>query len=269
MNYTQYIENRLQQGVDFSISRAISEGFSYLGKNTGQYILFTLVYGLVMIGASMFANFIPFEIGTYIIKAVLSPALAIGYATYCRQQVVHGTAEFGNFFDGFRNNYSQMVVANVLIMIIIGLSSALLLLPYTQELAATMQDIVANGGSPGEIFEEISAIFGKHVLPIFGYLVIALVVQVFYLQVNYFVVFYDFGFWEAMEASRILMSRVFFKAIGYLIVASLIFVFGTLFSLGIGALFLFPAIMLMSYSVFEQLAGFNALEPKLEDDLII
>ena len=40
-------------------------------------------------------------------------------------------------------------------------------------------------------------------------------------------------------------------------------------ALGIGILFLYPAAMLMSYSVFEQVAGFEETEMHLEDDLII
>jgi hypothetical protein len=37
----------------------------------------------------------------------------------------------------------------------------------------------------------------------------------------------------------------------------------------VGLLFLYPAVMLMSYSIFEQLAGFEGTEHALEDDLIV
>ena len=65
------------------------------------------------------------------------------------------------------------------------------------------------------------------------------------------------------------MSKVFFKTFIYFIIVGFVLMFGTLFTLGIGILFLYPAMMLMTYSMFEQLAGFEEAEPNLEDDLII
>jgi hypothetical protein len=271
MNYQTYLEHRLAQGVNFSIRQAISDGFSYFGKNMGAYIGYTFVSVLLMAMAGGIAGVIPFQIGSYAVQAVLSPAIVMGYAIYCRKAETNDMPEFGNFFDGFKRNYSQLVIANVILVIVTAILTLVLILPYTNELLAMMSggDFAMDPDMLAEIGQDFLATFLENWWMFLIYVVALYVIQILYLQVNYFVVFYEYGFWEALESSRVLMSKVFFKTVLYFIVISLLLAVGTVVTFGLGLLFLYPAVMLMSYSVFEQVAGFDETEMQLEDDLII
>ncbi len=269
MNYTMYMEDRLKSPVTFSLKQTISNGFSHFGNNAGAYVGYTFVYGLIILVASGIGSAIPLNIGGYIVKIMLSNALVMGYALYCHNYVVNQTTDFGIFFSAFRTNYTQLVVANGALMLILGIASALLILPYSQEIVVSYEAVINRTMDPEDFFEELTAIFSAHAGAIIGYFVIATVIQILYLLTNYFIVFFDFGFWEALEASRILMSKVFFKAILLFVVMSLILILGSIVTLGLGAIILYPAVMLMTYSLFEQIAVFNHAEPAIEDELIV
>lgn len=235
----------------------------------GAYVGFTVVSGLISLVVSGISGMIPFYIGTLAMQAAFSPAMVMGYAIYNRKWQKHENPEFGNFFDGFKTNYAQLIIANlVLVIITLGLT-ALLITPYVGEIKAMFTDVALDPDLFGEIALDMFATAQQYwwTFVIYGILIFA--IYILYLQVNYFIVFYNYGFWEAMEASRLLMSRVFFKTILFLIAISFLLVVGSIFTLLIGLLFLYPAVMLMSYSVFEQLAGFEGTEHSLEDDLII
>lgn len=267
-SYSNYMQARLAQGVDFSIGEAIRRGFQLMGKRAGSYIGFLLVTILISFAASMVSGFIPF-VGDYIIGVVLAPALAMGYALYCRKNELNLSPEFGNFFDGFKTNYGQLVLVNLVLQTILGLAALLLVLPFFREFQALLQGV---GGNP-DVAIEVANDIGQKVLEnwvvFVAFFVLVMVIYLLYSLANYFVVFYDFGFWESLEASRRLMSKVFFKTIGFYFVAMLIIIFGGLLTLGFGLLYLAPALYLMQYSVFEQVAGFDETEMRLEDDLII
>ena len=62
---------------------------------------------------------------------------------------------------------------------------------------------------------------------------------------------------------------MFFKTILLGIVLYFILGLGIVITLGFGMLFFVPAAVLMGYSLFEQVAGFESTEAQIEDDLII
>lgn len=269
MDYKNFVALRVEQGATFSIRQAFSDGFNYLGKNIGPFVGFTFVGGLISMVVSFIAGSIPYMIGSLAMQAAFSPALVMGYAIYNRKWQQDQNPEFGNFFDGFKTNYQQLLIANlVLVIITLGLT-ALLITPYVGEIKAMFTDVALDPDLFGEIALDIFATAQQYWWTFVIYGVLILAIQILYLQVNYFVVFYNWGFWESMEASRLLMSRVFFKTLLYFIVIIIFLIVGSLFTLFIGLLFLYPAVMLMSYSIFEQLAGFEGAEHTLEDDLII
>jgi len=269
MHYKNFVSLRIEQGATFSIRQAFSDGFTYLGKNMGPYVGFTVVGGLLSMIISGIAGSIPFFIGTLAMQAAFSPALVMGYAIYNRKWQQDQHPEFGNFFDGFRTNYQQLLIANlVLVVITLGLT-ALLITPYVGEIKNMITDAALDPDLLGDIMLDVLATAQHYWWTFVIYGVVIIAIQILYLQMNYFVVFYNWGFWEAMEASRLLMSRVFFKTFIYFLAIGFLLVVGSIFTLLIGLLFLYPAVMLMSYSIFEQLAGFEGTEHSLEDDLII
>ena len=269
MDYKNFVALRVEQGATFSIRQAFSDGFNYLGKNIGPFVGFTLVGGLISMVVSFIAGSIPYMIGSLAMQAAFSPALVMGYAIYNRKWQQDQNPEFGNFFDGFKTNYQQLLIANLVLVIITLALTALLITPYL----SGIKEMITEAALDPDLFQDIAmdmlATATEYWWTFVIYFILMLAIQILYLQVNYFVVFYNWGFWESMEASRLLMSRVFFKTFWFFILIGVFLAIGALFTLFIGLLFLYPAVMLMSYSIFEQLAGFEGAEHSLEDDLII
>ncbi|MFO7878407.1 MAG: hypothetical protein ACQES0_03845 [Bacteroidota bacterium] len=86
-----------------------------------------------------------------------------------------------------------------------------------------------------------------------------LIIPGIYLAVAYtftvpFIVFLKYDFWDAMEASRKLITKNFWPFLGFLVIILLINFVGALI-LGIGLLFTLPATYCMIYAAFEDIVG--------------
>lgn len=271
MDYKNYIQLTISQGVNLSISKAIKDGFGYLGKNVGAYVGYTIVAFFIMVAAALFSFMVPL-VGNLALSVLVVPALMMGFAVYARKGDMNQDAQFEDFFDGFKRNYSQLILANLIIQIINTVMSLLFLSPLIADFTPLFTDMMQNMQNPEEfsaLGEEIFVIMISNWWAIGLAIVVGIVIQVLYLLANYFVIFYGFGFWEAMESSRQLISKVFFKVIILNILVGFIMVIGVIATLGLGILFLFPVSVLINFSVFNQVAGFSDEEISLEDDLII
>ena len=271
MDYKHFIELSLSQGVRLSVGESIKDGFNMAGKNAGPYIGYTIV----MFFISMSAAFIPI-VGGILTSVLLSPALLVGYAMYARKVDVEGKAPFETFFDGFKSNYGQLIIVNLIIqLIVMGLSSIFLVSIFSDmaPLFTEMMDAASDPEYMEEIMQEVIltmlASFRENWWLFAIYIILTLIIQVLYMLANYFVVFYGFGFWEAMESSRKLMSKVFVKAIIIMIIAGFIMLVGSMVTLGFGFLFFYPFLVLVYFSIFKQVAGFSDENAALEDELNI
>jgi hypothetical protein len=278
MNSQDYVNQRISKGINVSIGQAISQGFSYMGKSAGSYIgYFFIMVILAIIGGAVVGaifNFVDLgvlagNIADIIVDVTLTPALGIGFAAYCHSKNREQFTEFGNFFDGFRKNYAQLVVLNLVIQLIFFLLAALLIFSYVSQFQSFGQDLLLDPGLADSVINEIASTFAENWWRFLIFFVLAIVIYILYSLSNFFVVLYGYNFWEAMEASRRLISKVFFTAFLFHIVAGLVFILGTAVTLIIGIIYFLPAYQLMLYSFFEQIADFDDLEPSLEDDLII
>ncbi|MFW5766913.1 MAG: hypothetical protein ACOCXO_00970 [Bacteroidota bacterium] len=86
-----------------------------------------------------------------------------------------------------------------------------------------------------------------------------LIIPGIYLAVAYtftvpFIVFLKYDFWDAMEASRKLITKNFWPFLAFLVVILLINFVGVLI-LGVGLLFPLPATYCMIYAAFEDIVG--------------
>jgi uncharacterized membrane protein len=96
-----------------------------------------------------------------------------------------------------------------------------------------------------------------------------LIIPGIYLAVAYsftipFVVFLKYDFWDAMEASRKLITRNFWPFLGFMVLILLINFVGALL-LGVGLLFTIPATHCMIYAAFEDIVGGAVNAP---DDIV-
>jgi hypothetical protein len=271
MDYKNYIQLTISQGINFSIGQAIKDGFAHLGKNVGLYIGFTVVAFFIIAAAAVFSMFVPL-VGNFALTVLVLPPLMMGYALFARSTMLNHNPGFETFFDGFKTNYGQLIVVNLILQIIQSVLSLVFLSPIIADFVPLFQDVLASGQDPeliNDLAAEMVTIFIENWWAFALTILVSIVIQVLYLLSNYFVIFYGFGFWEAMESSRQLITRVFFKIIILNILVSLIMFVGIIVTLGIGLLFLFPLSMLINFSVFTQIAGFADGEHVIENDLII
>lgn len=270
MDYKNFINLSLSQGVNFSIGKTINEAFSLVGKNAGSYIGYTIVFFFISMAAGLFGAFVPF-IGGIAAGVLVTPALIMGYATFARRSELGEPTSFENFFDAFKINYGQLVIVNLILQLVQMGLMFLLFIPFFGDAMDLIQSPEAFGDPDyiEEFLSEITATMIQYWWVFAIYIFASLTIQVVYALANYFVIFYGFGFWEAMESSRHLMGRVFIKSIVLFIIIGIIVGIGTVVTLFFGILFFLPFSILASYSLFKQLAGFADGEVALEDDLII
>ena len=81
-----------------------------------------------------------------------------------------------------------------------------------------------------------------------------------------FIIFKGMNFWDAMEASRQLVTKKWFIFFGFAIVMMLIML-GGFFAFCIGDLFAFPAIMCINYVAFADITKLNE-KPDSETDIL-
>lgn len=271
MDYKTYIQLTISQGINFSIGQAIKDGFSHLGKNAGMYIGFSVVSFFIIIAAALFSMFVPL-VGNLALSVLVIPPLIMGFAIFARKTMLNETPLFESFFDGFKTNYSQLILVNLILQIIQAVVLLALLSPIFVEMMPYVQEIAAAGQDPEAmqaLIEEMVPIFLANWWVFVLVILASITIQVLYLLANYFVVFYGFGFWEALESSRQLMMRVFFKMLILNIAVGMLIVIGAIVTLGLGLMFLFPLTMLINFSVFTQIAGFAEGDHAIEDDLIV
>ncbi|MFW5805026.1 MAG: hypothetical protein ACOCVX_00710 [Bacteroidales bacterium] len=89
--------------------------------------------------------------------------------------------------------------------------------------------------------------------------ILLLIIPGIYLAVAYsftipFIIFLQYDFWDAMEASRRLITRNFWPFLGFMVIIMMINFIGVLL-LGIGVLFTLPATYCMIYAAFEDIVG--------------
>lgn len=267
MNYKYYIQNRKEQGFSLNIGKAISDGFSYFGKKPGPFILYLFVFFGISIMAS-FIGLIP-VVGSLLVAVLISPPLVMGFATYMRKVQTNDYPVFEDFFGGFKTNYTNLALVNLVIQGVGFLVGLLVFARIFGDFEGLMQSV---GGDPDailDVFKELQVTVQENILLLsisgIGYLLI----YIFYSLSNYFVIFYGFNFWEALESSRILVGKVFFSLVGLIFVTGVLLVLGIVLTLGLGLLIFIPVLYLISYSAFEQIAGFQEPETEIEDDLIL
>ena len=247
------IERILNEGYEFRLGDYISQGFQIVQKNIGGYVLYTIALLLI----TTVVNFIPF-VGPILNQFILGPALSVGAYLVANKIRKGESTEFSDFFKGF--DYVRALALTALgIFVVVMLS----MLPFVflgggMEIFSwyteVLQDPMAMQGTTPEV--SLSLLSFVLLLP-------AIYLGVAYNWAYMFVVFYGMSFWDAMEASRKLITQKWFMVFVFMIIIGLIAALGFLL-LCVGALFTIPAYMCMNFSAFADVTRLdeegNALE---------
>lgn len=243
------LQEAIYNGYDFNISQYIKEGFDIFKQNIGGFIAYFFVYGAIL----TIMGLIPI-LGN-IASIIIGPPLAVGWYLVAHKIQKRETTEFGDFFKGF-----DFIGPLILVSIVSSLIYVTTLIPF----------FIANGA----LFQQLSDIYAGveyDLDPDFPTWTILLMLPIFYLSVAWrwapmFVVFYKFGFWEALETSRQLVTKKWFSHFAFMLLFML-FALGGMLALVIGLLFVIPMILAMDYAAFADVTGLMEAESK-EDDIV-
>jgi len=249
------IDQIIADGYNFKFGDYISNGFDILKKNLGGFILFTLL--LIII--SFVISLIPL-VGFVANSFFISPALTAGIFWVANKVWKNEMPEFSDFFRGF-DFIGQLALTALLQFIIVMLALVPFIMAiWDSGMITWYMDILSDPtiAAQGEM------------PPLPASWTFLLLAPMIYLAVSYswsymFVIFYKMPAWDAMEASRKLISKNWLIYFLFVIVISLIAAAGAII-VCIGLLATMPAMYCMHYAAFEDITQLHA-EPGTDDDI--
>ncbi|MBP6624265.1 MAG: hypothetical protein KA198_03790 [Chitinophagaceae bacterium] len=243
----------LEKG-SFSIGDALSQGWQYVSKNLGYYIL----GGIIAVLAGLICGFIPFG-GSIANSLLLTPCFLAG-AIYVTWRISNGIpwTNFGDMFKGF--NYLSPLFLSSLIQFLVGV--VVVVLFFLKQIPIFIDFFkMASGSGAITHKDEIRDLLFEFLTPtnlILGLvaMLIVLFVSVIWAFKSHFIVIYNMGAWPAMEMSRKIATKNFLSILGLMIVLGLILIVSAI-PCGIGLLFSYPLMIGATYSAFAQITHCN------------
>jgi hypothetical protein len=249
MSIQDKIQTLLNNGYQFNFSKYIGDAFTLAGKNVGGFIGYTLLYLII---SSAMSN-IPYlgQVGS----TLISYPLMVGFYIIASRIQKNEVYEFGNFFDGFQR-FKDLAILSILISLV-SLAAAL---PILAVVGFGIFELIGNDDPTAiiAIFENVNwGLFALTTIPLI-YVTIAYAWSVF------FVYFHNMQPWEAMEASRKLITKRWFTFFGFNFVLGLIVLVGLLAFI-VGIFYAIPVIVIAGYLSFEDIVGIG--KENAEDDI--
>ncbi|MEM8527034.1 MAG: hypothetical protein AAGG68_20510 [Bacteroidota bacterium] len=248
-----HLERLATKGYQFYFSDYISKGIDIFKKDIGGFVGFTFLFFLM----SSLASTIPFG------STLVTPVLMAGLYVVCRNIISNQHHEFGEFFQGF-NHFGQLIL--------VALASVVLTIIFILPLGIGAISAVTMGGlfSDGYVIDSFSEISTISIIVILGIALPIIYLSIAWSWAPMFVVFYKMQFWEAMEASRRILSKNWWIFFAFTIITGIIAFMG-IFGLLVGILFTFPAAMCMHYVAFAEVVGLHhdeEMNSSIEDHLV-
>lgn len=228
-------------------SNWVSQGWNFFTKNAGSM----LGYAFLVIGISIVLQLIPI-IGPLAQGFVVAPALAFGFYLYAYQYDRQGRADFNTFFDGFQHLGKLVPIILLQAVVIFAL-----LIPFGAMMYFSI-DMMDGGPSP------------MMALAILPFIALVIYISISWIFAYPLAVFFNLGAWEAMEASRKIISQNFWAWFGFSIIMALVGMAGML-ALVIGLLVAYPVILYAQYAAFRdtvQLLTTQDPEDEILDHLV-
>jgi hypothetical protein len=234
----------------FSISQALSDGWTIVANNLGYYILGGIL--AVFIGGA--AGIIPF-IGSIANNLIISPCF-LASAIYISWHISKGIAweDFGEIFKGF--NFLLPIAISALIQsVAAGALVVLFFFNYMPQLKDLYNLLASpdayNNRSAAEAI--MSKFLNMETLLLFLLLMLALLLlSVVWAFKNHFIVIYKMEAWPAMEMSRKITTPNLLSLAGLFLLLGIIVIISAL-PCGIGLLFSLPLSIAAVYSAFAQI----------------
>jgi len=202
-NQNRKLEDLITNGYAFPVNAYLQQGWEIYKKQAGSFIGFLLITMMI----SFVSAIIPI-IGPVANYLVLGPALMAGFYLVSNKVEKGVPHEFSEFFDGFKFVVPLMLQALVLYLIMAVIMTPTILMFFKSGIIEWYGALLNNPLDPPtstpNVEPRLAIIMLLNMLPI-------MYVWVAYLWAPHFILFYGMGFWEAMEASRRLITRKWFS----------------------------------------------------------
>ncbi len=239
----------IEQSKPMNASSALKGGYDIFNKDPGNIILALIVMGVLSAASNWLFPKIELDFLTSAYSILVDGVLAAGWFYMAHSIATKGKTSVDELFKGFKNNFKDIVVSQLLIfLIVIGVSLVFVVAFFSEFLTQWMD----SGFNSSRVFlnsiEDISTL-QVSLLGIF--FVVLIYLSLIFLFTNPFIVFYNLSAWEAIKASVKLAN----KNIGMLIWFSILCFFVALagvIALVIGLLVAVPVILMAQYVLFEQ-----------------
>lgn len=251
------IQKIINEGYNFRFGSYIDSGFKLVQKNLGMFIGFFLLYILIFAIVGM----VP--VVGQIVSSLLGPVVLAGFYLVAKKTQNNQHTEFGDFFKGFQfaTPIVLRVIATSLIMLICALP--FIYLVYDSGLLEWYMELLANPEESQYLIEDFPGLPNWWSM----FLLIPLIYfAICYAWADMFIVFKNMSFWDAMEASRQLVSQKWLTIFAFFFVVGLIAMAGALLC-GVGMIFTVPAAMCISYIAFADVIKLNDIDQE-EDDIL-
>lgn len=252
------IEEQIAASPAPRITDYYSQGFNILFKQPGMFIGFIIIFFLINFGVSL----VP--LGGLVFSFFFQPLLIVGCFIVADKINYQERVEFGNFFDSFRGNMSNILVTNLLMAVMYIIPMGLLVAGIILAFGLPFIQAVLEQSTPDiDSFSGFSA--GAMILFLLGFIIV-MYLAVSYMFALHMAKFKELGPWESLEASRKLIGKNFGSFFLFALLGGLINLAGALLLL-IGLLFTIPATYIAMYVAFDDMV--KAREDHNEEDAII
>ncbi|GAB5557021.1 MAG: hypothetical protein SchgKO_12340 [Schleiferiaceae bacterium] len=257
------IQHVLQNIPSFRAGESIRSAFTLFGKDAGTPIFALII--LILISAPIeyldeFTNEYGLFSGAYGI--LVSPILSAGWLYIAHNVRNHGKGNVGDLFAGFKDKAGTLIVLNILVSII---TLAAIAIPLGLGLTEFLAYYASSGFDNNAILEyDFTGFTTGMIIAISAAFILGFYFTAAYFLAPAFVVFFNLGAWEAMEASR----KVFNKNIGSYIAVGILLILlniGGAIALLIGLLVTIPVSAYTTYTIFQEVAD---LPDNDEDSLL-
>lgn len=250
------IRRILDEGYEFQFGNYMERGLDLFKKDLSNYAIFSLVFLI----AAVALQIVPF-VGPMASSLVVTPVLIGGFYLATRKLDLGETIQFNAFFKGF-DFLAQTILAN-LVSSLIALAA---LIPF---IGMLIYYLIGLGLSESDLTDEseIINLFLSFPFWIFLFLLPAVYFGIAYSWAIPFVVLHKMEFWDALEASRRLITMRWFMFFLFSIVTGFIAMIGIIL-LGVGIIFTLPLAFCMNYAAFAAITKLNEANSEVDDTLI-
>lgn len=256
----------IEQSKPMNAGSAVKGGYDLFNKDPGNIILALVVMGVLSVAANWLFPKIELDFLTSVYGILVDGVLAAGWFYMAHSIAKNGKTSVDELFKGFKNNFKEIVVSQLLVFLIVIAVSVVFVVAF---FSAFLTQWMESGFQSTEVLIEGLANFSstqKLVLIVF-FLTVSYLSLIFFFT-NPFIVFYNLSAWEAIKASVKLSNKNLGTLIWFSILCFFVALAGVI-ALVIGLIIAIPVILMAQYVLFEQAMDIEiSAEDSIMEELI-